>query len=265
MKLLIVDDEGIERKALRYFFSTKNLGIEVVGEAVNGIEAVELNRTLQPDIILMDIRMGILDGLKASEYIKKDNPFVEIIIITAFGLFEYSQQAIKNRVFDYLLKPIEEKDLLKSIDRVKKHINLNKEKVHNKNSSFKLFDYWLKEQNSTDKNISEIFEDERIATVIKYIMENLSKDLSLERLASLVHINSTYLSRLFKSKTGISISKFILEAKIEKAKFLLLNDKKRPLKIIAEEVGFSTIHHFCNTFKKIENITPNNFRDEEKR
>jgi len=259
MKLLIVDDEKIEREALRHFFQSNDLGIEVVGEASNGLQAVELNKTMQPDIITMDIRMGILDGLKATECIKRDNPQVEIIILTAFGLFEYSQQAIKNRVFDYLLKPVEEKELIASIEKVKKHINI-RNKPSDTVTKSKLFDYWLSQQKQDPKNKYKLFEDKRISQVVNYIMDNLEKDLALEQLASLVHINSSYLSRLFKSITGVSLSNFIREARIEKAKFLLLNERNKPLKLISEEVGFRNIQHFSNTFKKLEGITPANFR-----
>ncbi|KJS19245.1 MAG: hypothetical protein VR72_19720 [Clostridiaceae bacterium BRH_c20a] len=257
MKLLIVDDEIIEREALKHFFKSNDLGIEVVGEASNGLQAVELNQALQPNIITMDIRMGILDGLKATECIKRDNPQVEIIILTAFGLFEYSQQAIKNRVFDYLLKPVEEKELISAIEKVKRHIRL-KVKPLQVNQRAKLFD--LNEDTLEYKKNDELFKDNRISKIVNYIMDNLEKDLTLEILASLVHINTSYLSRLFKSTTGVALSNFILEARIEKAKFLLINQQKKPLKIIAEEVGFTNIHHFSNTFKKLEGITPTNYR-----
>ena len=182
---------------------------------------------------------------------------MEIIILTAFGLFEYSQQAIKNRVFDYLLKPVEEKELISAIEKVKRHIRL-KVKPLQVNQRAKLFD--LNEDTLEYKKNDELFKDNRISKIVNYIMDNLEKDLTLEILASLVHINTSYLSRLFKSTTGVALSNFILEARIEKAKFLLINQQKKPLKIIAEEVGFTNIHHFSNTFKKLEGITPTNYR-----
>ncbi|MGI6225949.1 MAG: response regulator transcription factor [Peptococcales bacterium] len=261
MKLIIVDDEKIEREALKYFFAQNNLGVEVVGEAANGIQAVQLNQSLKPDIITMDIRMGIMDGLKATECIKRDNPEVEIIILTAFGLFEYSQQAIKNRVFDYLLKPVEEQELITTIEKVKKHIKAKSEKAGG-NQVTKLFDYWLNQQKEEQKNKYKIFNDKRISKVVDYIMDNLNQDLNLEYLSSLVYMNSSYLSRLFKSITGVTISNFILEARIEKAKFLLVNDPHKPIRNISEEVGFSSIQHFSNTFKKQEGMAPAEYRQE---
>ncbi|NLC39048.1 MAG: response regulator [Clostridia bacterium] len=260
LKVLIVDDERIEREALRHFFKTNDLGMEVVGEASNGVQAIEMNQALHPDLIIMDIRMGILDGLKATECIKRSNPQVEIIILTAFGLFEYSQQALKCRVFDYLLKPVEEKELFASIQRVKNHI-LIRSKGQNKQQSADLIKCWLEEQGDEEKEASYGgFEDPRVSRLVDYIMSNLEKDLTLSHLASLVHLNTSYLSRLFKSNTGVSLSNFIREARIEKAKSLLKTEKNKPLKAIAEEVGFSDIHHFCNTFNKTAGMTPAEFR-----
>lgn len=259
MKLLIVDDERIERAALRHFFASNDLGVQVIGEAVNGLQAVELNKTLKPDIITMDIRMGMMDGLKATECIKRDNPKVEIIILTAYGLFEYSQQAIKNQVFDYLLKPVKEKELIYAIERVKNHI-ISQAILPEKESTSKIFEYWVSQQGERPDRNCHVFDDMRITQIINYIMENLARGITLDQLAGLVHINASYLSRLFKSATGVSLSNFILKARVEKAKFLLLDDKNKPIKHIAEEVGFINIHHFSNTFKKIEGITPANYR-----
>ncbi|KUO50345.1 MAG: hypothetical protein APF76_11590 [Desulfitibacter sp. BRH_c19] len=257
MKLLIAEDEKIEREALKQIFASEPLGIQIVGEATNGLQAVELNSTLQPDAILMDIRMGIMDGLKATEHIKKDNKEVEVIILTAFGLFEYSQQALRCSVFDYLLKPVEINDLLNTFQRLKEHIRLKKEKNDN-NPSSNLFNLWANEKDHKNKNVA--FNDERIEEAIGYIMVNLDKQVTLESIADLVHTSPGYLSRLFKSTTGVSLSSFIIEARIEKAKFLLLHENDKGLKAIAKEVGFSTVQHFCNTFKRIEKVSPANFR-----
>ncbi|MBZ4654452.1 MAG: response regulator receiver protein [Peptococcaceae bacterium] len=258
MKLLIVDDEKIEREALKFLFSRKRMDINIVGEASNGRQAIELNRTLKPDVVIMDIQMGIMDGLKATEVIKKENPFVEVILLTAYGRFDYSQQAIRCGVFDYLLKPIEESELYECLTKVQAHQD-SKKALYGQISSYQLLDYWVKEKVRENSSLGSC-EDTRIREVMLFIMEHLSEPLTLEYLAAQVHTSPSYLSRLFKTSTGRSLSNFILEARIEKAKFLLLEDMERPLKLIAKKVGFSTVQHFCNTFKKVTNTTPAYFR-----
>lgn len=257
VKLLIAEDEKIERDALKQIFAHNPIDVQVVGEATNGLQAVDLTSKLQPDVVLMDIRMGIMDGLKATECIKKDNKDIEIIILTAFGLFEYSRRALRSSVFDFLLKPVEVEELLNTFQRLQKHIKAKNDNL-NKSPSQKLFDFWVNEKKYQQKY--NTFGDERVKNTIRYVMENLGEELTLESIACTVHTSPGYLSRLFKLTTGISISSFIIEARIEKAKFLLINEPNKPLKSIAKEVGFTTIQHFSNTFKRIEKVSPANFR-----
>ncbi|AOT71261.1 response regulator transcription factor [Geosporobacter ferrireducens] len=106
IKLMIVEDELIERKSLCYllekFFGDQ---IEIVYEAADGSEGLEKALELQPQIILMDIHMPGMDGLKTAEEIKKELKEVEIIILTAYSYFEYAQRAIPIGIVDYLVKP----------------------------------------------------------------------------------------------------------------------------------------------------------------
>ncbi|SHI51514.1 helix-turn-helix domain-containing protein [Desulfofundulus thermosubterraneus] len=117
-KILLTEDEELERRFLRHLVENTGLPLVVVGEAKNGREAVELAELLQPEIILMDIKMPGMDGLAATRTIKGKNPAVEVIIITAYGEFSYSQQAIKYQVADYLLKPVQPDELTACLERV---------------------------------------------------------------------------------------------------------------------------------------------------
>lgn len=113
-KVLIADDENIERKAISIILK-KNNNFKLIGEANNGIDAVEKAKNLNPDVILMDIKMPGMDGIKATKEILKTNPSIKTIIITAYDEFQYAQQAIKIGAIDYLLKPVRPDDLMKSI------------------------------------------------------------------------------------------------------------------------------------------------------
>lgn len=113
-KVLIADDENIERKAISIILK-KNNNFKLIGEANNGIDAVEKAKNLNPDVILMDIKMPGMDGIKATKEILKINPNAKTIILTAYDEFQYAQQAIKIGAIDYLLKPARPSDLIKSI------------------------------------------------------------------------------------------------------------------------------------------------------
>lgn len=105
-KILIVDDEELERTALRHMLGKDLPELEIIAEARNGIEAVEMAKEYEPDIILMDIKMPGKSGLEAAEEINVINPATKIIMLTAFDRFEYAQSALKVGAVEYLLKPI---------------------------------------------------------------------------------------------------------------------------------------------------------------
>jgi len=127
-KLLIVDDEQLERRVLRQIIRKELSTIEIVGEAKNGDEAVELAKELMPDIILMDIKMPGKSGLEASEEIRHFLPQTKIIILTAFDYFDFAQSAIKLGASEYLLKPVRPKKLLTVLEKLLVDIRIEKER-----------------------------------------------------------------------------------------------------------------------------------------
>lgn len=115
MKLLIVDDEALARERLRSLLSELDVEIEVVGEATNGQQAIEQAKILQPDIILLDIRMPGMDGIEASQYLNVLSPAPAIIFTTAYD--EHALAAFEANAVGYLLKPIKAERLQQSLDK----------------------------------------------------------------------------------------------------------------------------------------------------
>ncbi len=118
IKLLIVDDEQIERMALQQIVEKGLPDAEVVGLAPNGRIAVEQAEQLEPDVILMDISMPGMDGLEALERIQAKRPGVKCIMVSAYDDFDYARQAIRLGVKDYLLKPTRPADIVKTVRAV---------------------------------------------------------------------------------------------------------------------------------------------------
>ncbi|HEY64956.1 MAG TPA: response regulator [Caldilineae bacterium] len=112
LRILIADDESIRVLSLRV--QLQNLGYQVVGEASNGREAVELARRLMPDLIIMDIKMPVMDGIEAAEIITRERP-VPIILLTAYSEAELARRAAETNISAYLMKPVSEDDLLPAI------------------------------------------------------------------------------------------------------------------------------------------------------
>lgn len=103
LKLVIAEDEPVARQAMARLFDLET-DIKVVGEAANGEEAIELVRSTMPDVVLMDIRMPKLDGIKATHTIKQEMPNVAIVILTIYDDDSNVFQAIKAGAIGYILK-----------------------------------------------------------------------------------------------------------------------------------------------------------------
>ena len=117
IKLLIVDDEQIEREGMQAILEKGFPGI-VIRQAKNGRMAVEMTAEFQPDLILMDIKMPGMNGLEAVEQISADYPAVKFIMVTAFDTFDYMKQAIKLGVKDYVLKPSKASEIVVTVGKV---------------------------------------------------------------------------------------------------------------------------------------------------
>ena len=121
IKLLIVDDEQIEREGLRVILGRSFPGLDIA-EAKNGREAVGMAGELQPDVILMDIKMPGMNGLEAVERIRADDPDIKFVMVTAYDTFEYARSAIKLGVKDYLLKPSKAAEIVATVGKVLKEV-----------------------------------------------------------------------------------------------------------------------------------------------
>ena len=114
IKVLLVDDHSVVRQGLRMFLNLEE-GLEVVGEAENGAEALERIGELQPDVVLMDLMMPVMDGIEAIEKAKSQYPEVELVALTSVLEDRSVVKAVKAGAIGYLLKDTEADELCKSI------------------------------------------------------------------------------------------------------------------------------------------------------
>jgi DNA-binding NarL/FixJ family response regulator len=115
VRVLIADDQALVRAGFRMLLEAEP-GIEVVGEATNGLEAIEATRRLGPDVVLMDIRMPELDGLDATRrLLEKDDAAVRILVLTTFDLDEYVYEALRAGASGFLLKDTPPEQLIAAI------------------------------------------------------------------------------------------------------------------------------------------------------
>lgn len=119
IKILLVDDQSLIRRGLKALLKTETI-LEIVGEAENGKEAIERIKELQPNVVLMDIRMPIMDGVAATKIICQQFPATKVLVLTTFDDDEYVSQALKNGAAGYLLKDTPPEELVQAIQAVEK-------------------------------------------------------------------------------------------------------------------------------------------------
>ncbi|MBZ4645969.1 MAG: two-component system, response regulator YesN [Petroclostridium sp.] len=128
-KIMIVDDESLVRIGIKSCINWEENGFEVVGEASNGGEAVELFEKLKPDIILTDIKMPLLNGIEMIKRIKCINPNTKIIVLSCLNEYDYVREAMKYGAVDYLFKPtMTPEDILNVLKEIKEKIVLERNK-----------------------------------------------------------------------------------------------------------------------------------------
>ncbi len=128
MKLVIVEDEDIIREGLISYIDWNKLGYEVVGEAMNGKQGLEIVREKNPDVILTDIRMPVMDGLQMLQELRNENNDTSAVILSGYEDFEYARSAMKLGVSDYILKPLNIRKLEEVMGRIYQEHSTKKER-----------------------------------------------------------------------------------------------------------------------------------------
>lgn len=228
-RVMIIDDEKPIRNLMKNILKREDLRIEVVGEAESGIEAINIMDEVLPDIAFVDIKMPFMDGIEFSKLAASRYPDLKIIILTAFGDFEYARQCIGIGVCEYLLKPIVRTDIrevllkiIRELDKKKKKVEIEEPIVHKKDTVYK---------------------------IKSYIKENCIKpDLDLTFIAGIFGFNASYLSRLFKAETGVNLIDYLTECRMEKA--MDYAKKGTLMYVTAKMVGIPDPNYFGKCFKK---------------
>lgn len=236
-KILIADDEPMIRDGLSEMLKKFNLPISVIGEAKNGTEALTLSKMLEPDIILTDICMPKLSGLKFIKLLRETtDKQIKTIIISGFDEFEYAKTAISLGVSAYLLKPINETELKNTLT----------ECVRGK---------------ETEPSDRENIKDTLVESCLKLLKRGFShSSFDLAFVSRKLSINPDYISRKLKHETGFSFKEWLTKLRIQKS-IELLNSRKYPIYEIAEMVGYSNQHYFSTAFKNHTGYSPKQYQE----
>ena len=242
LTVLIVEDETLVRDELVLTTPWETFGCTVIGQAEDGIVGAELIRTLSPDIVITDIRMPGKDGISMLTEIMP----AAAIILTGHSDFSYARQALRLGVKDYILKPVDDRELYAAIDRICR--SLRDERIHMVRTN---------EERAVDTEdlIDGDRQDHYITTACSYMLNHCGEDIALADAASAAGITQSYLSRLFRRRTGRSFVEYLRDIRIERAKELMA-DKSLRVNEIARQVGFRDMSYFSIQFRRCVGVSP---------
>jgi len=172
LKIFLVEDEFVVREGIKKNIAWEENGYEFCGEASDGELAFPMIQKLKPDIVITDIKMPFMDGLSLSRLIKKEMPWVEIIILSGHEEFEFAKESIRIGVAQYILKPVSGAELLKEVDAVA-------EKIKEKRKEREIREMYLKDmEENFVKERKELFQ--HLVTGSKSVVELLEWGDKLE-------------------------------------------------------------------------------------
>jgi YesN/AraC family two-component response regulator len=224
MNILLVDDEPIELEQLEYLIQKKFSNWKFF-KAQDASQALQIIK--QHDIFLafLDIQLPGKSGLDLAMELSVKND-IDIIMVTAYQNFKYIQTSLRLGVIDYITKPVIEEELLSVLAR------------YERISSY----------------------SEQIVKALQIIQKEYSEKLTLNYLASKIHINSAYLSRKFHEEVGMGFSEYLNEFRLKQAQKMLIESPELSISAISEKCGFNSQHYFSQIFRKMTGQSPRDYR-----
>ncbi len=235
--LVLVDDEIEQLHGLAEFFPFEDEGFYLKGIYDDSTEALEMIKELGCDAILTDIRMPEITGLDIAKAVQELPEPPIVLVISAYDDFEYAREAMRYGVHDYLSKPASFDEIKKALRRIKQELDIR-------------------------ANTSYEIEPANLIEKATYIIETSLSTASLKKVADELGINISYLSRLFKEKTGENFQDMLLRIKIERARKLLSGYSNYTNSEIAKTLGYQDTQNFCRAFRKITGVSPQAYRKE---
>jgi len=247
-KILIVEDEYFLREGFKRSIDFAELDSMICAEAKNGLEGLEKIRQHHPDIVITDLRMPVMDGLQMLRLSKVQESF-EAIILTGYEEFGYAKEAISLGVVEYLLKPIDRRELkeviIKTISRLQGKTKIPAPESDRIQSLIEL----------------PSFHSPYSKGCYDYICKHYQEKARIEDIAESLDISVDHLNRVFKIDTSLTIHKFLIRYRIVQACYLMKHNNNRIYEV-AEQVGFNDYKHFYQVFTKLVGISPTDYKKE---
>ncbi|MDY4754744.1 MAG: response regulator [Candidatus Faecousia sp.] len=240
-RVLLIDDENIIVEGLRRVVRWADYNCQVVGTACDAEEGTKLIRALHPHILFTDIRMPGRDGLAMVAALRSEYPDMQVAILTGYRDFAYAQEAIRLGVTRFLLKP-------SKMEEIKEALTVMTQRLDKQPT--------IQEEEEQSQTAGSFI----VNQALSFMEKNYSQKLTLQAVADCCYVSQWHLSKLLNRYAEKSFYDILNAIRIQKAKELLA-DPKLKIGEIGEMVGYADTAHFARTFKKLEGMSANEYRN----
>ena len=240
-RVVLIDDERIIVEGLRRVVRWADYNCNVVGTAGDAAEGAALIRELRPHILFTDIRMPGQDGLTMLAGLRSEFPDMQVAVLTGYRDFAYAQEAIRLGVTRFLLKPSKMDEILEAL----KTMTARLDRLQPEDAA----------ENPPQSAGSFI-----VNRALDYIEKNYAQKLTLQAVADCCYVSQWHLSKLLNRYAEKNFYDILNAVRIKRAKELLA-DPRLKIGEIGEMVGYSDTAHFARTFKKLEGMSANEYRN----
>ena len=236
-RVVLIDDDRWALKDIRKTSDFERFGFQVEGEYVSAEEAFDAILLFPPDLIISDIRMEKSSGLDMVKWLREKQNQSLVIIVSGYDRFDYAQEALRQGVFDYLLKPLDDAQVYLLMERVVD--KLSKEKAPS-------------------------YSNDVFGRVVQYVDEHYNISLPLDWVAEQFYMNKNYLSELFYKRMNMTFTQYKNKVRIDHAKQLMVHSAMS-ITEIAYTVGFNSSSRFSKVFRQTTGVSPRYYRQEHER
>ena len=248
LKVLVVEDEEMIRKGIVLAVDWAAMDCVVVGEAANGLEALEAVERLEPSLIITDLKMPQMDGIEMLEKLRERGCGAYVIILTAYDSFTYAQSALRLGAVDFLLKPFHDGDLEQAVAALRRRLGTGRGE----------------EEPPAALPIPGLKKGDKS----KYVLQAMDcigrrygdPNLSIADVAQELGISEGHLSHVFKKETDYTLLNYLTRCRVRKA-MELLRDCRVKVYEVAGQVGYRDVTYFSATFKKVVGVSPSEYQD----
>ena len=243
LKVLVVEDEEMIRKGIVLAVDWAAMDCVVVGEAANGVEALEAVERLNPSLIITDLKMPRMDGIERLRCLRERGNHVYVIILTAYDSFTYAQSALRLGAVDFLLKPFHDGDLEQAVTALRRRMG------------------GAEREEPALPGLKKGDKSKYVLEAMDYIGKHYQDpNISISDIALDLGISEGHLSRTFKKETDYTLLNYLTRYRIHKA-MELLRDCRVKVYEVAAQVGYRDITYFSATFKRVTGVTPSEYQD----